>query len=83
MEYPWDCKIIIGEKHSHTDGYVCHCDDGHFCEHRAQYLAEWLDKQEKQLINIFEKVEKQKWDDAIHCSCLKHAIWKAKEKLKI
>ena len=39
-----------------------------------------LAKQEgkEEAVSFFEEVEKEKWTDVEHCSCLRHAIWKAK-----
>lgn len=56
--YPATCTITDGSPHQEEKGYVCHCDDGVFCEDRKQYLADWLKGEEEKLIGIFEKVEK-------------------------
>lgn len=58
MAFPWDCHVNDGTQHNCLKGYVCHCDDGFLCEHRAKWLIEFIStlllEKEKE---IREKIE--------------------------
>ena len=53
MAFPWKCNFNDGTKHKCIKGYVCHCDDGYLCDHRAKWLVKFistlLEDQKKQI----------------------------------
>ena len=44
-------------------------------------IEEYQRHAREEVLNVFREVEKKRWKDAKHCSCMRHAIDKAEKKM--